>query len=258
MQITGFLVVLLLQTSITVRPDTGKACFDGPRDPLGEMACFEAARDTADRRLDSLVARIIDFLPDRRRAAFDSASDAWGEYANAECQLLMNRVPHTPASDSAQLDDRTFAGCYARLADDRTRFLGAYYSDLLLHPESATPCLKYEPDTVTLDGILERHTYPGLPNYESIAHGDEPETGWYLRLLKPVCVTGNLTEFNSTAAAVSFVQIAASTKEDAAFRKQRGRRVTIRGALIQPGTVHWHAPLGLITLEYSAETASHP
>jgi len=44
-------------------------------------------------------------------------------------------------------------------------------------PPAAAVCLAYAPFRVSLSGTLERRTYPGHPNYESIALGDEAETG---------------------------------------------------------------------------------
>ena len=43
--------------------------------------------------------------------------------------------------------------------------------------------------TVTVTGTLERRTYPGPPNYESVAPGDLAETGFYLVLGRPICTT---------------------------------------------------------------------
>lgn len=37
---------------------------------------------------------------------------------------------------------------------------------------------------ITLRGKLIRHTFPGVPNYESIADGDYPETRWVLEIGK--------------------------------------------------------------------------
>src|SRR2546426_7120545 len=51
-------------------------------------------------------------------------------------------------------------------------------------------CLSYEPAVVTLTGRLERRTYPGRPNYESIKEGDEPETHFYLNLPRSICTNG--------------------------------------------------------------------
>lgn len=52
-------------------------------------------------------------------------------------------------------------------------------------------CLQYAPAKVTLSGKLERLTFPGRPNYESVAEGDEPETGFYLELPHAICTTGD-------------------------------------------------------------------
>lgn len=49
-------------------------------------------------------------------------------------------------------------------------------------------CLSYEPTVVKLTGTIISKTYPGPPEYESIRHGDEPETYWLLSLCKPICV----------------------------------------------------------------------
>src|SRR6185503_21224078 len=56
---------------------------------------------------------------------------------------------------------------------------------------SAQPCLAYEPDTVSVRGTIKRRTFPGPPNYESVAKGDQPEVMWVLRLARPVCVSAS-------------------------------------------------------------------
>ena len=240
------LLVGTLQATPVIPLDTGAcgaAAFPG--------ACLEAARDTAARRLDSLVARILNALPDAHRAAFDSASDAWDQYMNAECQL-MDRA----AGLGGEFGPRAVTRCFARLTDDRRRSLADGYRELLLHPAATQSCLPFEPDTISLTGSLERRTYPGLPNYESIARGDEPETGWYLRLTKPLCVTGNISQFNAAMAGILLVQLDASRGELRQFPRLRGRRVTVRGSLFEPGTVHWHARVVLSTVDFMKEVKS--
>jgi len=55
-------------------------------------------------------------------------------------------------------------------------------------------CLQYEPNVVSLSGVIVRETHPGRPNYSSVAEGDEPETIWVLKLEKAICVlAGNDT-----------------------------------------------------------------
>lgn len=43
-------------------------------------------------------------------------------------------------------------------------------------------------DTVNLAGELQRQQFPGPPNYNSIRHGDHPETVVILQLSTPLCV----------------------------------------------------------------------
>jgi hypothetical protein len=105
-------------------------------------------------------------------------------------------------------------------------------------------------------GTLEQHTYPGLPNFQSIARGDEPESGWYLRLATPLCITGNLSEFNTTMASVRVVQVSGSSAEFRRFRQLQGQRISIRGTLFEPGTAHWHTKLALQTVAQLHELQS--
>ncbi len=48
-------------------------------------------------------------------------------------------------------------------------------------------CFVGESDGATLTGVLERVTFPGPPNYESVESGDQPETDFVLQLAKPIC-----------------------------------------------------------------------
>ena len=53
---------------------------------------------------------------------------------------------------------------------------------------TSVPCLSYEPVVVKIAGTLGRKTVPGPPNYENIRNGDRPETYWFVKLSRPVCV----------------------------------------------------------------------
>jgi hypothetical protein len=69
-------------------------------------------------------------------------------------------------------------------------FMGTLFAD----QEKVMPQVEYlfpvDDDTViplpfvTLQGKLIRHTFPGVPNYESIEDGDYPETRWVLEIPK--------------------------------------------------------------------------
>jgi hypothetical protein len=101
-------------------------------------------------------------------------------------------------------------------------------------------CFSYS-DTVTLQGTLERRTFPGPPNYESIHGGDQPETGFYLELPRPICT---LASGGSEAREnVRTVQLVLDSAGYDRLRPSIGRRTTVRGVLFSSLTGHHHAPL---------------
>ena len=108
----------------------------------------------------------------------------------------------------------------------------------------AQACLRYEPDTVRLSGSLTRLTFPGRPNYESVAAGDQPETGFYLRVPAPICTTAS-REY-AAQAGIRLVQLVLDSLGYAALKSYLGRRVTLRGTLTGAITAHHHAPVLLI------------
>jgi hypothetical protein len=110
-------------------------------------------------------------------------------------------------------------------------------------------CLKYEPNMVSVTGIVERDTFPGHPNYESIKAGDEPEVYWILKLSKPVCVTGkpndDLNESEKNIIEMQLVLTEAQYKE---FHNFIGKKVIINGTLFHGITAH-HKTTVLIKVE---------
>ena len=104
--------------------------------------------------------------------------------------------------------------------------------------------LTYEPDTVRLTGRLERHTYPGRPNYENIAKGDEAEIGFYIRPEVPICVSHNGTDVDEQpVAGVKLVQLVLDAQGYDRLRPRLGQRITVRGTLFHSITGHHHTAL---------------
>lgn len=107
-------------------------------------------------------------------------------------------------------------------------------------------CLKYEPNKVSLSGVIVRETHPGPPNFSSIAEGDEPETIWVLKLEKAVCVlTANdidVEEHNQKE-----IQIVLNDKQYSQYRSLLGQKVTVTGMLFHSITGHHHKTLTLTT-----------
>jgi len=101
-------------------------------------------------------------------------------------------------------------------------------------------CLKSEPDTVTLEGIVYAKDFPGPPNYQSIRSGDERMRYWILRLERPVCVEGD--DFDNTRAThVRDLQLA--FKDGSYYKKYRAlvrrrSRFRVSGSLFHQESGH--------------------
>lgn len=102
-------------------------------------------------------------------------------------------------------------------------------------------CFNTWTDTVSVTGALERLTFPGPPNYESIAQGDTAEPGFYLRLAHPICTKAD--EVSDAQRNVRLVQLVLDSAGYAALRPQLGHRVTLRGTVFGQHTGHHHAPV---------------
>ena len=111
------------------------------------------------------------------------------------------------------------------------------------------PCLRYGSDTVALSGVLERIVFPGRPNYESVATGDEPEAGFYLRLSRAICTVGDRNSPDAyPIAAADTVQLVLDSAGYALLRPKLGTAVTLKGTLFARHTGHHHAPVLLDVL----------
>ncbi|MYM33374.1 DUF4431 domain-containing protein [Duganella sp. FT94W] len=105
---------------------------------------------------------------------------------------------------------------------------------------SAADCLPYEPAAVSLSGLLHRATFPGRPNFENIATGDQPETGFYLTLKQPICTRGDHDPNSTPHDAVREVQLVLTEKQYAALRPQLGQTVQLKGQLFSSFSGHHH------------------
>lgn len=126
-----------------------------------------------------------------------------------------------------------------------------------LQAEATGPCLNYEPEVVTLEGILARETHPGRPNYESIADGDEPETIWVLQLDEAICVTES-DELSPAETGQTAVQLVLTATQYDQYRTLMGKRVRATGTLFHSHTGHHHKALLLTTAEIKVEHPEYP
>lgn len=105
-------------------------------------------------------------------------------------------------------------------------------------------CLQYAPAKVVLSGELERLTFPGRPNYESVAGGDEPETGFYLKLPQALCINGDKASADAYPQKdVRLIQLVLDRQGYSALKSSLGKTVTLNGSLFAQHTGHHHAPL---------------
>src|SRR5664279_3129055 len=83
-------------------------------------------------------------------------------------------------------------------------------------------CLPFEPTEVSIEGMIVARSFPGRPNFESIAGGDEKLVYWLLKLGKSVCVgtPDSISEINTAESKVLEIQIA--PKEDGFYKQHHG------------------------------------
>ncbi len=109
-------------------------------------------------------------------------------------------------------------------------------------------CLRYEPQTVVLTGRLDVKTYPGPPNYEDIQQGDQPETGYYLKLSSPICTFAEKDEEASSHSKVAIVQLVLTPQQYSRLKGSLGKQVRLSGTLFEAFTGHHHTPV-LLTVQ---------
>jgi hypothetical protein len=125
---------------------------------------------------------------------------------------------------------------------------------LLSGSAHAEQCLSYA-GRVQLAGVLERRTYPGPPNYESVARGDRPETVWLLRLDRAVCVApppAGHDDYDVAVDAVPAIQLVVTPEQYRRYVSRVGRRVAVSGTLFGQHIGHHHTAVLLAEVEFAA------
>jgi hypothetical protein len=102
---------------------------------------------------------------------------------------------------------------------------------------------------VKIAGTLVRRTFAGPPNYESVRHGDAPETYWLVQLSEPACIIGDSTERDLNQAHANIREIQLVVDKDVYQSKKRlvGQKVLATGTLFGAISGHHHTPV-LLTL----------
>ena|SRR5437763_16334425 len=112
----------------------------------------------------------------------------------------------------------------------------------------AAQCLDYEPAVVHLSGTISRRTFPGPPNFQSVARGDNLERVWLLRLTQPICV--NVADhFDFHEDRQREIQLVLTPESYQRFRHFVWQRVTATGTLFHAFDGHHHRKLLLTVTE---------
>jgi hypothetical protein len=113
-------------------------------------------------------------------------------------------------------------------------------------------CLTYT-ERVHLEGVLEQRTFPGPPEYESVAKGDRPETAWLVRLRRPACVDADPTDKEGLSERIDrllLVQLVLENEQFKTARRRVGRRVAVSGRLFGAHTGHHRTPALLTKVRF--------
>lgn len=117
--------------------------------------------------------------------------------------------------------------------------------ELVRASSTGSICKTYD-RPLRLSGKLARLSFPGRPNFESIARGDEEEVGFYLILDAPICMRGDdETPDEYSQSGVALVQLVLDETGYRMLRPLLGKRVTLQGQPMAAHTAHHHAPLVL-------------
>lgn len=104
-------------------------------------------------------------------------------------------------------------------------------------------------------GVVERATFPGPPNYESVEKGDAAETYWLLRLNQASCVEPSPNElYPDVHTAVRRIQLVFSGEERpyVKYKNLLGHEVDAIGTLFGAHTGHHHTAVLLSVVDLQA------
>jgi hypothetical protein len=129
----------------------------------------------------------------------------------------------------------------------RLIYLGAALAGSMMlatRPSADVPsCLSYA-RPVQLSGSLVRRTFPGPPNYQSVAAGDLPEIYWLVQLDKPICVDRDADDpMNGPTAGVTAVQLVLTPEQYNIYGNLVGHHLSVEGRLFSAFTGHHHTPV---------------
>lgn len=110
-------------------------------------------------------------------------------------------------------------------------------------PAQASDCLRYEPEIVSIDGVLSLKVFPGPPHYASLESGDAPEAVWILTPTRPICIDAIPDDsWNIARSNVQSIQVVQRSSFSMAWN---GKLVQIDGSMFRARGGHPHAEIVL-------------
>jgi hypothetical protein len=139
--------------------------------------------------------------------------------------------PAPPALSPAGMQEQS-TGAVPQMQTRREDVLSAQKAKTLSAADESGGCLSYGPKIVSVTGVISRIDFPGRPNYESTAKGDERETFWILKLDKSVCVFADKSDMTSEAeTGVKELQLVMDSSQYEQYRTLLSAPVTVKGTL---------------------------
>jgi hypothetical protein len=121
---------------------------------------------------------------------------------------------------------------------------------------AAAECLPYEPDEVTLVGIVKYRTFAGPPNYRSLASGDRPERAAILELESPICVRHRKEGESAANIARDDIRLVELVLLPSISRPSPDSRIAVTGTLSGAHAVHHRTPVLLYVRAINGDTRS--
>ena len=119
---------------------------------------------------------------------------------------------------------------------------------LLSLPAAATArCLPWEPDPVTLVGVLEMRELPGPPAYRNIAKGDFAEPVYFVHLDEAVCVNEDLESSlpRKRHHGMTEIQLSIPKERRSTLTPLVGKRIRLSGTLFSGATAYYRTPVAI-------------
>lgn len=126
---------------------------------------------------------------------------------------------------------------------------------LLVPPLRAqATCLRFEPDTVQVQGTLVQRADPEPPGFVSVARGESERKQFYIQTAKPLCTaTTGPGKAGQALTGIALVQLDLDSVAEVRLGPSLGQVVELKGLLSRGQAGRHHAPV-VLWVRYTART----